>query len=55
MPAVTLAKNGKRYTHEEWVSLDVEERTKLLSKFGPGYSDDAWKRHFANRKKDRTR
>lgn len=50
MPAVTLAKSGKRYTHEEWTSLDIEERTHLLTKFGPGYSDDAYRKHFGNRK-----
>ncbi len=50
MPAMTLAKSGKRYTHEEWITLDVEERTHLLSKYGPGYTDEAWQKHFGNRK-----
>ena len=50
MPAMTLAKSGKRYTHEEWIKMDVEERTQLLSKYGPGYTDEAWLKHFGNRK-----
>lgn len=46
MPAMTLVKTGKRYTHEEWISMYVDERSLLLSKFGPGYTDEAWKRHM---------
>jgi len=53
MPAMTLAKSGKRYTHEEWVKLDAEERIQLLSMYGPGYTDEAWKKHYGNRKKNK--
>lgn len=50
MPAVILAKTGKRYTHEEWLSIDIDERNALLNKFGPGYSDEAYRRHIGNTK-----
>lgn len=50
MPAMTFAKSGKRYTHEEWIALDIDERSHLLSKYGPAYSDDAWRKHYGNRK-----
>jgi hypothetical protein len=53
MPAMTLAKSGKRYTHEEWVKLDADERIQLLSMYGPGYTDEAWKKHYGNRKKNK--
>lgn len=47
MPAVTLAKSGKRYTHEEWMILMRSgEADELLTKFGPAYSDDAYRKHF---------
>lgn len=46
MPAITLAKSGKRYTHEEWVALvNSGEADSLLSKYGPGYTDEAWAKH----------
>lgn len=50
MPAMTLAKSGKRYTHEEWISLDPHEKDLLLSRHGPAYTDEAWKIHHGNRK-----
>lgn len=50
MPAMTLAKSGKRYTHEEWIMMDPQEKDLLLSKHGPAYTDEAWKKNFGNRK-----
>lgn len=50
MPAMTLAKSGKRYTHEEWILMDPQERELLLSRQGPAYTDEAWKIHHGNRK-----
>lgn len=46
MPAMTLVKSGKRYTHEEWLALSNDDRDDLLSKFGPAYTDEAWRRHM---------
>ncbi len=46
MPAMTLAKSGKRYTHTEWMSLTSEEQSQLLTKYGPGYTDEAWQRNM---------
>lgn len=48
MPAMTLAKSGKRYTHTEWISLTSEEQLKLLIKYGPAYTDEAWKLHMGS-------
>lgn len=46
MPAITLAKSGKRYSHEEWMALiNSGEAETLLSRYGPGYTDEAWQRH----------
>jgi hypothetical protein len=53
MPAMTLAKSGKRYTHEEWVMMDPYEKDLLLSRHGPAYTDEAWKNNFGNRKPKR--
>ena len=50
MPAMTLARSGKRYTHEEWISMDPKEKDLLLSRQGPAYTDEAWKKNFGNRK-----
>ena len=50
MPAMTLAKSGKRYTHEEWIQMDPYEKDLLLSRHGPAYTDEAWKNNFGNRK-----
>ena len=50
MPAIILAKTGKRYSLEEWLSIDIDERNALLNKFGPGYSDEAYRRHIGNTK-----
>ena len=50
MPAMTLAKSGKRYTHEEWIMMDPQEKDLLLSKHGPAYTDEAWNKNFGNRK-----
>jgi hypothetical protein len=50
MPAMTLAKSGKRYTHEEWILMDPQERELLLSRYGPAYTDEAWKNHYGTRK-----
>ncbi len=47
---MTLAKSGKRYTHEEWILMDPQERELLLSRQGPAYTDEAWKNHYGNRK-----
>lgn len=47
MPAMTLARTGKRYTHEEWMRLvQTGESIELIEKFGPAYTDEAWERHF---------
>ena len=51
MPAMTLVKSGKRYTHTEWIALSPDEQTKLLSKYGPGYTDEAWKMHMQQGKR----
>lgn len=49
MAAMTLAKNGKRYTDEEWRKLmRTGEAAQLLEKFGPAYTDEAWQKHFGN-------
>ena len=48
MPAMTLAKSGKRYTHQEWMGLTSEEQLQLLSKYGPGYTDEAWQRNMGS-------
>lgn len=48
MPAMTLAKSGKRYTHQEWIMLTSEEQLQLLSKYGPGYTDEAWQRNMGS-------
>jgi hypothetical protein len=53
MSGLVLAKTGKRYTRQEWVSMDPEERELLLSRNGPAYTDEAWKKHFGNRKKNK--
>ena len=53
MSEITLAKTGKRYTHEEWHAMDINERDNLLSKYGPGYNDEAWIRHWAPKHKPR--
>lgn len=45
---MTLAKSGKRYTHQEWMGLTSEEQTNLLSKYGPGYTDEAWQRNMSS-------
>lgn len=45
MPAVTLAKTGQRYSHEEWVALSESDQSTMLTKFGPGYTDEAWARN----------
>lgn len=48
MPAMTLVRNSKRYTHEEWMAMDSDERDQLLAKYGPAYTDEAWKLHHGN-------
>jgi hypothetical protein len=48
MPAMTLAKSGKRYTHAEWMALTSEEQSQLLIKYGPGYTDEAWKHNMGS-------
>lgn len=53
MPAMTLAKSGKRYTHEEWISMDPQEKDILLSRYGPAYTDEAWIRHHGLQKPKR--
>lgn len=51
MSAMTLAKNGKRYSHEEWMTLmRTGEASELLLKYGPAYTDEAWEKHFGNKK-----
>jgi hypothetical protein len=46
MPAITLVRSGRRYTHEEWQALIASgEAETLLSRHGPGYTDEAWQRH----------
>lgn len=47
---MTLAKSGKRYTHEEWIKMDPQERDLLLSRYGPAYTDEAWRIHHGTRK-----
>lgn len=49
MPAMTLARSGKRYSHVEWISMDPNERDRILKKDGPAYTDEAWKNHFGTR------
>lgn len=48
MSGFTLAKSGKRYSRLEWMSMDTVERDQLLAKYGPAYTDDAWKIHHKN-------
>lgn len=51
MPNMILAKNGQQFTHVEWISLDSAEKDMLLSKFGPAYTEEAWKQnHVVNTK-----
>ncbi len=51
MPNMILAKNGQRFTHAEWISLDSNDKDMLLSKYGPAYTDEAWaKNHVVNNK-----
>ena len=54
MPAITLVKSGKRYTHEEWMALvNSGEAETLLSRHGPGYTDEAWQKHQGNQQPKR--
>ena len=53
MPAMISAKSGKRYTHEEWIMMDPNEKDLPLSRQGPAYTDEAWKIHHGNRKPKR--
>lgn len=54
MSAMTLSKTGQRYTHEEWMKLvQSGESTQLIEKYGPAYTDEAWKRHFGDNKNNR--
>jgi|FreactcultureFD7_1027221.scaffolds.fasta_scaffold03106_9 hypothetical protein len=53
MPAMTLAKSGKRYTHEEWIGMSNDERDEILRKHGPAYTDEAWKNHFGRQNSNR--
>ncbi len=50
MSEIILAKTGKRYTRLEWNMLDPSEREVLLTKYGPAYTEEAWKIHYGNRK-----
>lgn len=45
MPNMILARNGQRFSHIEWISLDSEEKDRLLSRFGPAYTEEAWNRN----------
>jgi hypothetical protein len=49
MPAMNMARSGKRYTHEEWMALSSDQQDLILKREGPGYTDEAWKRHQGNR------
>jgi len=45
MSNMILAKNGQRFSHLEWISLDSNEKDKLLAKYGPAYTQEAWDRN----------
>jgi len=45
MPNMILAKNGKRFSHAEWIGLDSTEKDMLLSRYGPAYTEEAWNRN----------
>jgi hypothetical protein len=47
MPNMILAKNGQRFSHFEWISLDSSEKDMLLSKYGPAYTEEAWRKHHS--------
>lgn len=54
MPDMILARNGQRFTHVEWISLDSNEKDMLLSKYGPAYTAEAWRQnHVVNSKPKR--
>jgi Leu/Phe-tRNA-protein transferase len=45
MPDMILAKNGQRFSHLEWITLDSNEKDMLLSRYGPAYTIEAWKKN----------
>ena len=51
MPAMTLARSGKRYSHEEWIAMSSDEQSQILSKDGPAYTDEAWQKHHGSNNK----
>lgn len=53
MTNMILSKNGKRFTHSEWISLDSDEKDMLLRMYGPAYTEEAWTKHHAVNTKPR--
>lgn len=50
MPDMILAKNGQRFSHLEWITLDSNEKDMLLSRYGPAYTEESWRKHHGIRK-----
>jgi hypothetical protein len=45
MPNMILARNRQQFTHSEWVNMPSEEKDRLLARYGPAYTQEAWNRH----------
>lgn len=45
-----LARNGQRYTRAEWSAIDSEMQDELLKKYGPLYTESAYRRHVGKGK-----
>ncbi len=45
MPDMVLSRNQQKFTHYEWISLPSDEKDRLLARFGPAYTQEAWDRN----------